>query len=143
MHQISAKSFLYACLAIQIVSIVQCAPTKEVELESDLTVKSRPSEVDLDQFHKDQAHLAEEKGDGQGTTGGISSIEIPMIGTIGSLPFFGELNELLEIASSLSPIGMLSQDFILLVQVPLEFFMDVLDAIETGLNKTDEPVREH
>lgn len=33
------------------------APTKEANLDSELSVKSDPTKADVDQFHKDQPHL--------------------------------------------------------------------------------------
>lgn len=83
-------------------SIVDCAPTKEVYLEADSkTVKTGPSQEDLDQFFKDQSHLLEEKQD-DGTVGTFGQ---PLSDALNQLPA-GSLSQFYQLFTILNQLGL-------------------------------------
>lgn len=104
-------SLSYVILAYTVVS---GAPTKEVYLESNLTVdqankqRQTSSQIDLDQFFKDQAHLLNDLPTdnmvGQPSVSGIMN-QLPFGSTMEQL---NQLYQLLMVINQLNPSSLIS-----------------------------------
>lgn len=122
------SSILLAFLCLATVASVVCgAPTKEAQLESDLTSKEEPislkltSQADLDQFFKDQAHLFDSAKQDTGLLGQPANVggildQIPLSQV---LPQFNQITTMLSILNQLS-LGSLIDPTALINSLPTE-----------------------
>jgi len=78
-------------------------PTKEVYLNTQLAVKDKPSQLDLDQFFKDQPHLAPPKQEGSLPLApfGLPSAEA----AYNQLPLVGQAAQEYQLATLLGQLG--------------------------------------
>lgn len=120
------KRLIGCGLILALVGHTLCAPTKEVDLETGLTVKKTPAQEDLDQFFKDQAHLAntsDEKKEDDETSGLFGRpVIVGFIGQTGSQ--LSQVTDTLDLASIINQFNLPNVNSAMIV-APLNVFSQI------------------